>query len=261
MKINSIWLLSALIFGVTLFASCLNNSASPAINEEDLRAIENDICSGPVRAETLVDETTSMAQTGTRKVVAEELLPLIDRLTECGGDLSIRYIRENLGSGSERLRFPEPLLPPERPQKLAAEESYEFSDRVDAYNLKLIERKAQIDRNKADLKQKIDEFMASLRLNLARRPANSTDFNSALNAADIVLSETDDIWRVKPRKFLILVSDAIDTQKRPKFKFRSGARVLWVNTSTDERRLAGLDVTRVEDFTAAVREIVEGGRR
>ncbi len=82
MKIDSICLFVSLFFGVTILTSCISNSASPAINERDVRAIENSICGEPIREETLFDRTTSMTQIGTRKVAAEELLPLIDRLTQ-----------------------------------------------------------------------------------------------------------------------------------------------------------------------------------
>ena len=55
-------------------------------------------------------------------------------------------------------------------------------------------------------------------------------------------------------------ADAIDTQKRPRFNFRSGANIYWVNTTTDDKALAGLRFTRFESFPAAVRNIVEGKR-
>ncbi len=238
-----------------LLTSCMSEPSSPGFSYAELLEFENKVCRAPLREVTLIDQSGSMKTAGTQQVQAEEFQPLIDRLSECGGELSVLFIREDLGAGPEHLFFPEPPSISERPVKTQGEEEYEFSDRTAAYHAELIEAKKQTEKTRTEMTPKIDEFLARMRQLLARAPAGGTDFNSAINNADIFLSESDSVWNTKPEKYLIVVSDAIDTRKRPRFVFKSGAHFYWVNTTTDVKTLAGLEVTRFQNFASAVRNV------
>ncbi len=230
------------------------------LSETDLQKAIDGACSKPLTGVAALDATGSMKSTATRPPVLEDFDPLIERLSECGGEIAVIYIRDQAETGAERLLFPEPPGLPTRPIKQDDEEPYEFSDRLADYNSKLLGRVQWIEANWSAMQPRIDAFLAALKRQMEKPPAKATDFNSAINSADVLLAEGNNVWTVEPEKYLIIVSDAIDTQKRPRFNFRSGANIYWVNTTTDDKALAGLRFTRFESFPAAVRNIVEGKR-
>ena len=250
---------------VLLFAMAIACVATPAcqdgahsnLSEDDLRKALDRACRNPLIAVAALDTTGSMKSAGTNPPLLEDFYPMIERLSECGGELAVIFIRDRAETGAERLPFPEPPAVPPRPIKREDEESYEFSDRLDYFNSKVLERQNWIEANRSVMQPRIDAFLGAVKHRMERPLANATDFNSAMNSADVVLGEGDSIWIEHPEKFLIVVSDGIDTQRRPRFAFRSGAKVYWVNATTDEKALAGLEFSRFESFAAAIRNIVE----
>jgi len=243
-----------------LVASACQDGTQPHLSEAEIQKAIDSACSKPFTGVAALDGTGSMKSTATRPAVIDDFNPLIDRLSECGGEIAVIYIRDQAETGAERLLFPEPPALPARPIKQDDEEPYELSDRLDNYNSKLLERVQWIEANRAAMQPRIDAFLAAVKRQMERPAAKATDFNSAINSADVLLAEGNNVWAVEPEKYLIIVSDAIDTQKRPRFDFRSGANIYWVNTTTDDKALAGLRFTRFESFPAAVRNIVEGNR-
>ncbi|MBV9242963.1 MAG: VWA domain-containing protein [Acidobacteria bacterium] len=244
----------------TVLTSCGGGSSSSFLTPEEVRQIEDGVCGGKVRVFVAIDQTLSMKTAGTRSVTIEQFDPLIRKMLQCSGELAVGFIREGPGTGTERLFFPDLPKLPERPVKQDGEESYEFSDRLDAYNVALVDYKKQAETRRNEMKPKIDDFLARVQSSLERKPATSTDFNSILNIANTFLSEGVDGSNVDTRRFAIVLSDGIDTRGRPRFRFTSQATVYWVNATTDERKLAGLNVSRVESFDAAVREITGGAK-
>lgn len=247
-------MLSAMAIACVATPACQDHSN---VSEADLRKAIDRACRNPLIAVAALDTTGSMKSAGTSPPILEDFYPMIERLSECGGELAVIFIRDRAEIGAERLLFPEPPAVPTRPTKLEDEESYEFSDRLDYYNSKVLERQDWIEANRSAMQPRIDAFMGAIKQRMERPLANATDFNSAMNSADVILGEGDSVWMEHPEKFLILVSDGIDTQRRPRFGFKSGAKVFWVNTTTDEKALAGLQSTRFESFAAAIRNIVE----
>ena len=206
-------------------------------------------CESPIDVVVIGDQSASMKNSGTAVIQAEELIPLIQQLSECGGELGVTFVRESPEPGIKRIRFPEKPALPEEPLQREGEEAYEFEDRVSAYKEQLVKRGEKIDHERTALKPKIESFLTQIRESLARRHSNATDLNSALNAADIFLAEEGDA----ARSFLIIVSDGIDTEKRARLDKKSGVNVLWVNTTTEEKKSPWPTARRFENFESAVR--------
>lgn len=214
-------------------------------------------CLYPLLVSIAVDQSGSMKWSGTPQVTVEDLIPLIEQLNNCSGEIGLTFVRGKSDLGIERLLFPELPAQPLKPVKKEDEETYEFDDRLAEFNRKQLEREKMVEKQREAMKLKIEVFLSRIRPLLERPPKGGTDFNTAVNRADVFLAESDSVWQIKPTKFLIIVSDAIDTQKQAKNPFKSDAKVLWVNATTNEKILADLKFIRFESFASAVRYITD----
>lgn len=235
-----------------LAASC---SQTPTVNDLPPLTAE---CRTTVRIAIVIDESTSMSSSGTAPVKAEELRPLIDTLANCGGALGVGFVREAPQPGMERIEFPQPPLLPAAPRMQVDEQGYEFDDRVAAFNQLRLDRENSVKGALEKKKPDIDEFFRKMNDLLSRPAAKGTDLNSALNAADLFLSEPmrEPGWNAT----LIIVSDGIDTRHRPRRPFSSGARVIWVNTTSEDKVLPGYGARRVEALSAAVTDVIDNSQ-
>jgi hypothetical protein len=242
---------SILAISPVLFTACSSEQAAPAaLVRED--QVSHKWCDRPILVAVNVDQSGSMKSTGGEEVTVEVLSPLINRITECGGELGVSFIRSNSTLPIQRIRFPEPPPPVAQPTQGDSEENYEFADRVAAsYDLAEEQRKVR-EAQTEEMKPKIDEFIKRLKPEFARPFSGETDLSSGINRADIFLDENESSWAKKPLRYLILVSDAVDTKKKRRYPFKSGAVVLWVNGTADEKRLRIPKARRFENFSAAV---------
>ncbi len=211
-------------------------------------------CRTPIRIAVVIDESTSMTSSGTAPVKAEELRPLIDALANCGGSLGVGFVREVPHPGMERIDFPQPPLLPADPVMQEDEQSYEFDDRVASFNQLRLDRADSIKNALEKKKPEIDGYFRKIDGLLARPAAKGTDLNSALNAADLFLSEP--VKNPDWQETLIVISDGLDNRRKFRRPFTSGARVLWVNSTSDDKVLSGYGATRVEALTAAVDDVI-----
>ncbi len=233
---------------------CVTTSCGPSQPApSDLPPISNE-CQTPARVAVVLDQSTSMKMSGTAPVKAEELRTLIETLAECGGVLAIGFVREAPQPGLERIEFAPPPALPAAPVVQEDEQAYEFDDRVAAFNQLRVDRSDSIKGVLERRRPEIDGYLRRIDDLLVRRPAKGTDLNSALNAAELFLSEpvNDTGWQ----QVLILVSDGLDTGHKPRRQLTTGARVLWVNSTSDDKVLSGCGATRVEAFKAAVDDVI-----
>lgn len=207
----------------------------------------------------MIDESTSMISSGTSAVEAEELHPLIDALTECGGALGVGFVREAPQPGMVRIDFQVPTALPSRPVQRDGEENYEFDDRVAAYNQVVADRIANNKKRSDDKGVEIDAFLKRVGRLLGRPRAKATDLNSGLNAAEIFLSEPG----VPPscQKYLVVVSDGLDNRRRPLVSVKTDATVLWINSTSPDKVLSRYRPSRAESFPAAVDFIVRSAKK
>lgn len=239
-----------------LFVGCISETGQTTAVTNPVS--NSAVCSSPILAGITVDQSGSMKWSGTPQVTVEDLMPLIEQLNSCGGEIGLTFVRGKSDLGIERLLFPELPPQPSKPVQKEDEETYEFDDRLAEFNRQEIEREKAVEKQKGEMAQKIDAFLKRIKPLLEKPLQGGTDFNTAVGRADVFLAESDSVWQVAPTKFLIIVSDAIDTKKQAKNPFKSGAKVLWVNATTNEKILADLKFTRFESFASAVRFITDG---
>lgn len=240
---------------LTIFAASCSESKS-IVNDLPPLSAE---CRNSVRVAAVIDESTSMSTSGTAPVKANELRRLIDALAECGGALGIGFVREAPESGLERIEFPRPPLLPAAPVRSPDEQDYEFDDRVAAFNQLRVDRGDAVESVLEKKKPEIDGYFRKVDDLLARPAAKGTDLNSALNAAEIFLSEPG----IPPhcQKYLVIVSDGLDNRGRPLVAVKTDAAVLWINSTSAEKVLSRYRASRIESFPSAVDFIVQSTKR
>lgn len=233
-------------------AACATNIATETGSPVALTA---EPCLIPVESVLIPDQSGSMKDAGTRPVTSDDLEPFFDPIVECGGSIALFFVRNRPDQAVEKFRLDEPIDLPEAPVQKEGEENYEFSDRQTAYDGQLAVRVREIADRRSRARSEFDAFKQRMKLLLDRPPASSTDLHSALNMADVYLAQ-DDGWSKEPNKFLLLVSDGCDTTRRPRYRVRSGAKLLWVNGRSDPKALGGAETARFIDLESAVRAII-----
>jgi hypothetical protein len=215
-------------------------------------------CERPIVVGVLIDQTKSMRSTSTATPTVEDFDALLNKLSACGGELDAAFVRDRAEASVSRLRFPEPPPMPDKPVQVAGEEDYEFGDRMADYGRQLLDRRDEIAQTRTNLDPAIQAFRSAMRERLSRPLADHTDFNSALNDAEVFLaSAVGGGWRTRPERYLIINSDALDEKLKRRLGIKSGATVFWINTSTDDSALSGFQFTRFSDFATAVRRITD----
>ena len=217
--------------------------------------LEETDCASPTVVAVMIDQTKSMRATSTAMPSVEDFDSLVEKLRTCGGELKVTFVRNRPDQGSIRLRFPDPPSVPDKPVQGADEENFEFDDRMAAYGRQLIERRNEIAMSRKDMEPVVQNFRSELRDRLKRPLTNKTDFNSALNDAEVFLA-TDGDWRNHPAKYLIINSDALDEKQKPRLGIRIDPDIFWINTSTNDKALSGHRFTRCDSFASAVRQII-----
>lgn len=266
------------VFGV-FFTACVGESAqsNPVANQSftrsqncaiapcssdnqpiALKTVNKNTCQHPLIVGVDYDQTGSMRWSGTSSLSAPDLAPLIDWIADCGGEIGVTFVRADSAKPVERLRADEPPPAPVEPIQKPDEEDYEFADRMDKFRLNLQTRVVAFQRSRKNFQPKIDEYFNELAPLLAQKPKGNTDFWTSVNRLDVFLAESDASWRVKPRRYLIIVSDGADTIGKEKHALKSDAVIIWVNANASEKNLKDFPYQRVESFPAAVIEILAG---
>lgn len=236
--------------------NCLNAACSDDNQSVAEKNIPKTNCQNPVIVGGDFDQTGSMRWSGTAATSVDDLKPLIELIANCGGELGVTFVRSDSAKPIERFRAGEPPPPLTEPKQKPDEEDYEFADRMDEYSQKITERNEIVRQNRTALQPKIQNYLEMLAPLMARPPKGSTDLWSGINRLDVFLSEGDDSWQIKPHRYLIVVSDGADTVGKEKRPFKSVTSVIWVNATASEKTMKDFPYQRVENFAAAVREIL-----
>lgn len=236
------------------------------VSKEDVPPppLVNSACKQPIIIAKAFDQSGSMNWSGTPSIKVDDFKPLLELVSKCGGEIGITFVRANSAKPIERFPTEEPPPSPVKPIQKEGEEDYEFVDRMTEYKNKLIDwHKDETDRQTA-LKPKIKKYLDTLTPLLNKERKGATDLWSAVTRLNVFLSEGDATWQVKPKRYLIIVSDAQDTVGKPKNKFMNNINILWVNGNASDKELKDFPYQRFESFRAAVAEIVaieKGGEK
>ena len=199
----------------------------------------------PVKIAVFCDKTKSTATTAVEQATLVRFDPLIQLLSDIGGELGFGFIREKSASPLVRYRV-EP-----RPPKLPPGSHNVIAVAIAAPQL----RKTEEERQRAE-GLRLAAFRRTLEP-LLLQPADSrrTDIFGALERADLFLAEPEPSWRAPARKYIVLLSDGRDNVHRPAVPLQSGARILLINGSASVGSLAPYGPVRLESLDAAIRLI------
>ncbi|MBK8464950.1 MAG: hypothetical protein IPL32_03890 [Chloracidobacterium sp.] len=240
------------LFALSLATACSRHTEAGTESSVEKEAQP---CLTPVEIVLIPDQTGSMKDSGTRPVTVDDLEPVFDPIVECGGSIALLFVRNRPDQAVDKFRIEQPVPLPEPPVQNEGEENYEFSDRQADYDAQLADRRRAIADRKVLARSEFDAFKQRMKPLLDRPPASSTDLNSVLNISDVCLAQ-DDGWSTVPSKFLLLVSDGRDTNRRPRYRVQSGAKLFWVNGRSDPKTLAGVESARFVDLDSAVRAVI-----
>lgn len=230
---------------------CSSENVSPVDKK-----INQTVCQNPVIVGAAFDKTGSMKWSGTAATTAEDLTLLLQHIAICGGSTGVTFIKNDSAKPIERFRANEPPPILVKPTPFPKEEDYEFADRIDEYDQKVLERDKVVRQNLKDIQPKIDDYLNTLAPLLAQKPKGSTDFSSAVNRLLVFLEEGDATWQIKPHRYLIISSDAEDTAGKTRNSFKADATVFWVNATASDKAMKDFPYQRFESFQAAVAEVL-----
>lgn len=252
-KFNLFCLSLSFVGAIVFLSSC--SSLNPSNSLSTPLATSPSICN-PIIIGIAYDQTGSMRWSGTSSLEVEDLKPFISHLSNCGGEIGVTFVRANSAKPIERLRFPELPMSPAEPTQKTDEEDYEFTDRKDVFSEEVKNWEKEVQRLKSEKQPEIVEYFNVLKPLLAAKPKGNTDFWSGISRLDVYLSESDVSWRVKPHRYLVVVSDGEDNIGKEKRPFKSEATVIWVNANASGKSLQDFPYQRVENFQAAVKQIL-----
>ena len=218
--------------------------------------IKQIVCKNPVKVAAMFDQSGSMKWSGTAAITPDDLRPLLELTANCGGELGVTLVRSDSAKAIERFPVSEPPPMPVKPVQNADEEDYEFADRMVEYEQSLFYHSDSVRQKRSDLQPQIDEYLKILAPLLAKKPSGATDFSGALNRLSVFLEEGDAVWKVKPHRYLIIVSDAEDTAGKTKSSFKADATVFWVNATAPDKAMKDFPYKRFESFQSTVAEII-----
>lgn len=183
----------------------------------------------PLKVILIEDASGSTPNHGIKRVLKENLFPIIEELKKRGGEFAFCMIDENAyDMPLARLSLqPSPESPP-RPVRARSEAAYLYNRRMADYEKKRKEYEKQnteyLRRNKA----KIDAFWVEAKIIFEKKNTGSSDVWGAINAADRFLSEP---VKYNPQRFMIINSDCLHNTKTKLNPIKSNAQIFIVNTS------------------------------
>ncbi|MCO6509572.1 MAG: hypothetical protein J5I65_02160 [Aridibacter famidurans] len=214
-------------------------------------------CAGPVSVTEVIDQSGSMETSSTASVESKDLLPLLDRIQQCGGELNVLFVREAPERGATRIEFSEPPSSVPRPKQQEDETDYDFTDRILKYKSEMMAREKQIEEMARKGKGSIKDFVNTIDKKLRRKEAAETDLFSALNSSEILSRTAKVRWKGRAQLYTIVVSDGLDTRGRSRLFDNSVSNLFWVNTTSKKSDLGSGDVRRFENHPAAVNEVLQ----
>jgi hypothetical protein len=254
-----LWI-AAVLSAAILALGCRSGSHSDGRGTDTVPSVTS---RSPVRIAVLQDKTGSTGWTRTPQLTTAQLDLLIEVLRPGGGELGFGLIRDQSDRGLVRLRIdppPEPVATPRktgRPFKdVRLMEQYRADQAKFHQMLSLWETETDLS---------IARFRKDVQPLLDRRAnAKSTDIWGAVRRADLFLAEDDAAWGCATHRWAVFASDGLHNRRVVKpAPFRSGARVLVINSAAQFGSLTALRAEAFESVEAAFRHIsaIEGGQK
>lgn len=215
--------------------------------------LESAIHRAPIRILVLQDKTGSAGQTLTPQLDERDLASLVDKVQSRGGELAIGILREQSNRPFTRLTVLPPPLPPTPPSNrvnplLFKRAQIEFRGAERQFNNELQD---WADETNTRIKRFTSEVQVPLGV---PADARSSDIFQGLVRGDLFLSEPEVAFGGRSKRYLILISDAVETthpdEKAP--DLRSGARIVLINGAASLGSIASLNPIRFESFRAAL---------
>lgn len=227
----------------------------------------------PLVAAFFSDQSGSMVHHRVQPPTEEDLKPVLTYIQHHGGELAIAPICSQSNIPLKRVRVtPPPRLNsaqfhnPAPPESLKETEANPFllEDKLRAYQPEYEKLKASdlqtlaTYRHQHQIWQKQSEaalgaFQGQLKSLLAQ-PGNcaETDITGALKRANLFLSEDASVWPKSPRRFVLFVTDGLDTQSTETVFLQRDAELLLINGSGSTGVFSHLDHKPFESVRAAI---------
>jgi hypothetical protein len=253
--------ISILLALVSLAVAC-SPARTNQSNETKGAIVETgDIVCKPVRVAVLQDSSGSINWTGTPTLKGEDLDPLIDLLSCCGGELGFGLISDNSNRGLVRLTIDFPPTQPMEPYKEG--NPFKVAKKHEAYQREMDEFNRRLATWQEESEQRIVKFKAQVNAILQREKlARKTDVWDSVRRADLFLSEDDSAWGQTPFIYAVLITDGQDNVKKERVvTMKSGAKLLLVNSFDSIGALKDLNPLRFESIESALRFIIADTER
>jgi hypothetical protein len=243
-----------LLLGVLLLSGCDRTEAAPVPASAVTAA---PVCGAPLLFVAMQDKTGSAEETRTPDIRLDELEPVLRRVTECGGEISLGIIDEQSNSSLARLYVPEPPERPSEPVRSGAPGAVaralkEHRAQLAAYTRTDSLRRAEAGRRAAAFRAEAERLLA------LPRDAQRSDIWGGISRAAYVLGEPG-TWRRDPVRVAAVASDAQDNVGALSAPWPQDAELFLINGDPVLEHLQTLKPVRFESFGAAVRFILERG--
>jgi len=197
------------------------------------------------------DHSGSMHRNGIPQLKKGHIAPLIKLIQENAGELVVGQINDY--SKNSLARFLHKSSIP-FPKRLAEENAKAFQKKIIRYQEKL----QNLHKTKSNALYSIEEFNKKLHPILDYSSlAGSTDLSSAMELSKMIMNE--EVGLVNPHKFLVLITDGIDSSNRVKFppKLPPDVQLLVVNTNQKAHDLERYKHKKMTSIENAVRYILD----
>jgi hypothetical protein len=251
-------ILLALVF---LAVGCSPARTNHSTNTKHVAAEPGDGVCRPVKVALLQDNSGSINWTGTPTLKGEDLDPLIDLLSCCGGELGFGLISDDSNRGLVRLTIDFSPAQPMEPSKEG--NPFKVAKKHEAYQREMDEFNRRLATWQEASEQRIVKFKAQVNAILKREKlARRTDVWDSVRRADLFLSEDDSAWGQKPLVYAVFITDGQDNAKKERVvTMKSGAKLLLVNSYDSIGALKDLNLLKFESIESALRFIIADTER
>ncbi len=225
--------------------------------QERDRAILANVTPPPsVKVVILLDKTGSSARHGVPNADSLAIAPLLELMTDVGGELAVGTIESVSENPLLRIRIEVPPIAPIDSSDLMPNVFLEAKVKA-AYQKEMVSYTETLAQWKRSRDPSIKAFWLTLD-SMISRPADqrATDIYNAVMRANTFLLESDASWNDSPLKYAILCSDGEhNSSSQPAIRPADGVEYLLV-PGAREGCLAALKPVRFESLPAAIRYIL-----
>lgn len=213
-------------------------------------------CAAPIKVALLGDKTSSTELSRTQQIQADDLQPLVELISRCGGELALGFVTDDSNRSLVRLRVEVPDAAPE-PPKLNGVPPFEAARLQDDYRKKKAEHERRMAKWDEQTARHKARFERNAREWLTKQPGfTSSDVWGALQRAELFIEEAPASWPAAPQRYILLVSDGEDNASRPEVTLSAETQLILVNGSASVGDLQRLNPHRFESLDSATRYII-----